>query len=149
MHEKTSDLNTDHGSNTGLCLNTDHCSNTDHGSNTDHCSNTDLCLNIEHSIYNISTNSIISNLNNNTDNLCRICYDPVVVQKKFCLCEGTIANIHEACLLRWLETNNLENCEICKYKINMTKYRKIDYRQLVRLLLVIILLNVFVIFRKF
>lgn len=65
-------------------------------------------------------------------NECRVCYDNVENPKKYCLCQGTMMNIHPLCLIKSINENNtdyidsrnlLKKCEICNYKIKMMKTR--------------------------
>lgn len=65
-------------------------------------------------------------------NECRVCYDNVENPKKYCLCQGTMMNIHPLCLIKSINENNtdyidsrnlLKKCEICNYKIKMIKKR--------------------------
>ena len=44
---------------------------------------------------------------------CRICLEPG--GKTFCKCKGTAGNVHEECLIKWLDTSHRDQCEICKH----------------------------------
>ena len=39
--------------------------------------------------------------------------------RKPCACKGSIANIHEACLAKWLLQRNIRECELCKHPFNV------------------------------
>ena len=52
---------------------------------------------------------------------CRICRESADAHRPLlqpCKCAGSIRNVHEACLLRWLQTTGLKSCELCG-----TRYR--------------------------
>ena len=44
---------------------------------------------------------------------CRICLEPG--GQTFCRCKGTAGNVHQECLLKWLEVSRRDHCEICNY----------------------------------
>jgi hypothetical protein len=88
----------------------------------------------------VSNNSTISNLSVNT---CRICLDEVTTIKYFCDCTGTVSVIHEECLLKWINTNNIEACEICKSNYSIHKKRHILWNKIVSYILFIIILAAF------
>lgn len=57
-----------------------------------------------------------------SENPCRICLEHNDSDKKYCNCKGTLASVHEECLLEWFLYKNKLNgeniyCEICKQKI--------------------------------
>jgi RING-variant domain len=62
----------------------------------------------------------------NTDKVCRICFEHELDEKKLispCLCKGYSKYIHEECLNIWLlyqdaSKSNI-NCEVCKYSYNI------------------------------
>ena len=84
-----------------------------------------------------STNSNVSNLSINT---CRICLEEVSIIKYFCDCKGTICVIHEECLLKWITTNNIDKCEICKCNYSIQKNKHIIWDNIVSYILFIIIL---------
>ena len=84
-----------------------------------------------------STNSNVSNLSINT---CRICLEEVSIIKYFCDCKGTICVIHEECLLKWITTNNIDKCEICKCNYSIQKNKHIIWANIVSYILFIIIL---------
>jgi hypothetical protein len=45
---------------------------------------------------------------------CRICLEDTGILIQPCGCKGSTANVHEACLKRWVEESNSQECEICK-----------------------------------
>eukprot|EP00166_Cyanidium_caldarium_P002837 ctg_278.g108 len=52
---------------------------------------------------------------------CRICREAAGAHRPLlqpCKCAGSIRDVHEACLLRWLQTTGLKSCELCG-----TRYR--------------------------
>ena len=46
---------------------------------------------------------------------CRICLEEGDLIQP-CNCTGTTAYVHEKCLMKWLNTSNRSDCEICKYE---------------------------------
>ena len=46
---------------------------------------------------------------------CRICLEEGDLIQP-CNCTGTAAYVHEKCLMKWLNTSNRSDCEICKYE---------------------------------
>lgn len=89
-------------------------------------------------IYNHSNNSSFSSLKENYT--CRICLEKEKANAKLitpCLCKGTMRYVHNLCLKKWLEENNIKidinnkddiHCEICKakYKIKIIKKITVD-----------------------
>ncbi|GMR30635.1 hypothetical protein PMAYCL1PPCAC_00830, partial [Pristionchus mayeri] len=45
---------------------------------------------------------------------CRICQSETGELVRPCGCTGTMGDIHDACLNKWVETSNKTSCEICK-----------------------------------
>ena len=75
---------------------------------------------------------------------CRICYEEVTEKIEFCVCRGTMADIHMDCLLRWLEidkdNNNgyskmIKKCEICNSDVEVKIYRQAKYYLFIVLLM--------------
>lgn len=89
-------------------------------------------------IYNHSNNSSFSSFKENY--VCRICLEKEKANAKLitpCLCKGTMRYVHNLCLKKWLEENNIKidiknkddaHCEICKakYKIKIIKKITVD-----------------------
>ena len=48
----------------------------------------------------------------NSEILCRICYEPMGTEPRICNCEGS-NRVHHDCMIKWLNISNLESCEIC------------------------------------
>ena len=71
-----------------------------------------------------------------SQNNCRICFEPVTNIKRFCLCNGTMANIHDKCLIKWLNINQSTKCEICKYEYKLKIKKKILWCKFLYLLCV-------------
>lgn len=99
--------------------------------------------------FDTNTNTIQSGAGTVSNRDCRICYEPVVQFKKFCLCEGSIANVHEKCLVKWLTINESNICEICKYSYNLKVKRKIVWKRLLSVfffisIIVILFLYIFI-----
>mmetsp|Transcript_19969 Transcript_19969/g.48903 ORF Transcript_19969/g.48903 Transcript_19969/m.48903 type:complete len:1235 (-) Transcript_19969:549-4253(-) len=44
---------------------------------------------------------------------CRICHSSAGVLYTPCACSGSIANVHQECLLQWLTVKNMRECEVC------------------------------------
>lgn len=58
---------------------------------------------------------------------CRICFSAVspvrnlqypssyrkVLLRSPCACKGSISNVHEACLVKWIQQQNIRKCELC------------------------------------
>lgn len=50
---------------------------------------------------------------------CRICFEEESLDDKFvrpCKCKGDVANIHEKCLQKWIDSSNRSECEICHHE---------------------------------
>ncbi|KHJ88490.1 zinc finger, C3HC4 type [Oesophagostomum dentatum] len=47
---------------------------------------------------------------------CRICQSESGEMVRPCACAGTMGDIHEACLSRWVAMSNKDHCEICQEK---------------------------------
>ena len=69
-----------------------------------------------------SSESSINSSESSSNQTCRICLEHVENIKQVCKCAGTTSIVHEECLLKWINTNNSDKCEICKtdYSINKT-----------------------------
>ena len=90
-------------------------------------------------------------------NECRICYEEVVDNKSYCDCKGTMAKVHEDCLIKWFDVNkNLVNykmivnkeCELCKTNIKMLIYRPKPHLYFL-ILALIFYLTIFIIILKY
>ena len=91
---------------------------------------------------NISLNNsseISFNSENSSNQTCRICLEHVENIKQVCKCTGTTSIVHEECLLKWINTNNSDKCEICKTEYSIKKTRVYNY---CRILWVIISLSI-------
>jgi len=44
---------------------------------------------------------------------CRICHSSSGVLYRPCACSGSIAHVHQECLLQWLSMKNIRECEVC------------------------------------
>uniref|UniRef100_A0A7S3YSG1 RING-type E3 ubiquitin transferase n=1 Tax=Lotharella globosa TaxID=91324 RepID=A0A7S3YSG1_9EUKA len=44
---------------------------------------------------------------------CRICHSSSGVLYRPCACSGSIAHIHQDCLMQWLHVKNMRQCEVC------------------------------------
>lgn len=44
---------------------------------------------------------------------CRICLEEG--GKAYCKCKGTAGLVHEECLMKWIDLDNRDRCEICKH----------------------------------
>ena len=62
----------------------------------------------------------MDNLSTNSNNICRICLEPVNDVIYYCDCSNDLGNIHYNCLHYWLSTKNFTDmkCEICQYSYN-------------------------------
>ena len=69
---------------------------------------------------------------NEEENECRICYEPVLEPKKYCLCNGTQAFIHQECIIKSINEHNTtyvnnrnlkKKCELCQHDIEMIRVR--------------------------
>ena len=88
---------------------------------------------------------------------CRICYEEVTEKIEFCVCRGTMADIHMDCLLRWLEIDKYNNngyskiikkCEICNSEVEVKIYRYVKYYLFIALLMIIYFVSVYFILNK-
>ena len=70
--------------------------------------NDNYCRNSSYS--SLSINS--SKGSEDSEILCRICYEPIGLEPRICNCEGS-NRVHHDCMIKWLNTSNLESCEIC------------------------------------
>jgi hypothetical protein len=54
---------------------------------------------------------------------CRICFQPEILGNTMlvdaCSCKGSVRNVHELCLVKWLQMQNTRKCELCKTPYNM------------------------------
>ena len=55
---------------------------------------------------------------------CRICLEEGELISP-CMCAGTTAFVHEACLVKWLNTSGRTDCEICKYEYRFEEVEEI------------------------
>lgn len=56
--------------------------------------------------------------------MCRICHLEARTRNTFirpCNCSGTISNVHEACLQKWVTLKNKKACELCKCEFKIEK----------------------------
>lgn len=64
----------------------------------------------------------------NSEIPCRICCKVGSNKKNRiitpCLCRGVFAYVHKSCLENWLEDNNTDYCDICRFKYKMHKKPK-------------------------
>ena len=59
------------------------------------------------------------NIETKNENPCRICLEENYEKERYCDCKGSLASVHEDCLISWFEYNNKLTgekifCEICK-----------------------------------
>lgn len=66
---------------------------------------------------------------------CRICFSEIspvknmqypsgyrkVLLKNPCACKGSISNVHEACLVKWIQQQNIRKCELCHKPFKLTE----------------------------
>ena len=57
--------------------------------------------------------------NDSEINNCRICLEPVNNDNRYCDCDGSLAHVHNKCLLEWLIYSKKINCEICNRDITI------------------------------
>lgn len=55
----------------------------------------------------------------NSRNNCRICLEPVNNDNRYCDCDGSLAHVHDKCLLEWLIYSKKINCELCNRDITV------------------------------
>ena len=68
------------------------------------------------------------NIHTKNENPCRICLEENYDNKRYCDCKGSLASVHEECLISWFEYNNkltgeIINCEICKKEFRLKYVR--------------------------
>lgn len=71
-----------------------------------------------------------SNLSTMSMDVCRICqcdtceiqYDSPIVSP--CLCSGSLKNVHQACLQKWIKSSDKMKCELCMFEYHLTKKTK-------------------------
>lgn len=53
--------------------------------------------------------------------LCRICFCQDFARNFIspCLCKGTVADVHKACLERWLSRQGTSKCDLCSFQFNV------------------------------
>lgn len=66
------------------------------------------------------------------ENPCRICLEENYEKKRYCDCKGSLASVHEECLISWLEYHNKLTgerifCEICKKEFELKYIRTKGY----------------------
>lgn len=59
---------------------------------------------------------------NNNENRpeCRICFGKYKPLIQPCLCKGSMANVHQECLRKWLESRPTMQCDICHFTIKQS-----------------------------
>eukprot|EP00471_Norrisiella_sphaerica_P006609 CAMPEP_0184490754 /NCGR_PEP_ID=MMETSP0113_2-20130426/18732_1 /TAXON_ID=91329 /ORGANISM="Norrisiella sphaerica, Strain BC52" /LENGTH=1237 /DNA_ID=CAMNT_0026874793 /DNA_START=130 /DNA_END=3843 /DNA_ORIENTATION=- len=57
---------------------------------------------------------------------CRICHSSSGVLYRPCACNGSIAHIHQDCLLQWLSMKNVRECEVCHTTYEFTPIYSAD-----------------------
>lgn len=57
---------------------------------------------------------------------CRVCYEGPNQQKLIqpCDCKGSVSSIHVSCFLKWMETRENKQCELCG-KLFLEKKKKV------------------------
>ena len=54
---------------------------------------------------------------------CRICTDyetdKDMLLHNACNCKGSVASVHESCLIKWLKMKGIRRCEVCKTDYNV------------------------------
>ena len=71
-----------------------------------------------------------SNLSTMSIDVCRICqcdtceiqFDSPTVSP--CLCSGSLKNVHQACLQKWIKSSDKMKCELCMFEYHLTKKTK-------------------------
>jgi E3 ubiquitin-protein ligase DOA10 len=57
-----------------------------------------------------------------TEAECRICCDYASEEegllKNACGCKGSVATVHESCLIKWLKMKGIRRCEVCHTPYN-------------------------------
>lgn len=62
-----------------------------------------------------------------TMEICRICHCEAEADMPLispCLCSGSLAWIHQACLQKWIKSSDTKRCELCKYEFHMQSTMK-------------------------
>jgi hypothetical protein len=67
------------------------------------------------------------------DPSCRICFNPNNLVTSLCYCKGSIAYVHEACLIKWIKLKDTRNCELCKVTFRIVERKPGIYKILKRL----------------
>ena len=87
------------------------------------------------------------------ENPCRICLEENYDNKRYCDCKGSLASVHEECLISWLEYNHKLTgekilCEICKEEIKLKFIRTKGFyiTHTIELILILILFLLIVVF---
>lgn len=71
-----------------------------------------------------------SSLSTNSVDVCRICQcDTCEIQSDSptvtpCLCSGSLKNVHQACLQKWIKSSDKMKCELCMFEYHLTKKTK-------------------------
>ena len=71
-----------------------------------------------------------SNLSTSSIDACRICQcDTCEIQIDSptvspCLCSGSLKNVHQACLQKWIKSSDKMKCELCMFEYHLTKKTK-------------------------
>lgn len=71
-----------------------------------------------------------STLSTTSTDVCRICQcDTCEIQKDSpvvtpCLCSGSLKNVHQACLQKWIKSSDKMKCELCMFEYHLTKKTK-------------------------
>lgn len=67
--------------------------------------------------------------------ICRICHCEAEADMPLispCLCSGSLAWVHQACLQKWIKSSDTKRCELCKYEFHMQSTMK-PFRKVSRL----------------
>ncbi|KAH8033528.1 hypothetical protein MRX96_017312 [Rhipicephalus microplus] len=50
--------------------------------------------------------------------ICRVCHDGNHMESfmSLCKCSGNMGLLHVSCLEHWLDTQNVDHCEVCKHR---------------------------------
>eukprot|EP00794_Sanderia_malayensis_P004658 gene4658-5266_t len=90
--------------------------NTDHQDNETKSGGVNLELNLKPNRLSVTSNMSL-------DVHCRICHcggdDEKLISP--CACAGTLQFIHESCLIQWMKSKMINNCELCQIKIEIVR----------------------------
>lgn len=88
------------------------------------------------------------NQTNDSERICRICYDDQSQEKLIspCKCSGSVKWVHNSCLQKWIDISKKNECSTCKYTYKYQKeytkkfYKYLDHSYVPKLLTIIFIL---------